>query len=613
MATTTAKPKTKKKQKSKKKSTSQSSSGFLWLPYALLSFLLIAIYHPSVNHGFAVDDKIVIEENTNVQRGIVAIPSIFGNTTFYGFDFEMRDKTYRPMPLSMYAMEISLFGLNPGVHHFFNLFYFLLLGFGIFYLCNRYFFPRHHWALSAGIAAVFIAHPVHVEAVANIKGRDDLVCLLFFIGALIALFKYWNNKNQKWLWLSGVSYLCALFSKEIAVTFLPIFPMAIYFFSQKTTKAKNWQEEIQEIIFPLTRWIPYVGAVLVFFAFRAVAIQGQGFEITAANNALLGFETPVQQLTMTFYVLFLYIKLHLWPNPLLWDYSEGHFQFDQMKMVWGVVSVLLYSGMFFYAVKAFKRKSVYAFGFLFYLITISLVSNVFIKIASTMGERLIFIPSFGLLLAGCYGLYSILRKYQPHGTPSFYSYAIIAILIPFSYLANDRVKDWKDGATLVMHDAQYGNSYRLRKAYIQELADRAPGDKKANQQLALAKVAELVQEKSDDNETWYYYGNLLKSQGQLKEAIVAFQNSINLEENNFASHNLGICYFNLGRNQEAIPHFQKALELEPSQDESSALLAHLYHLSGNYDQAKYYYEYTLQLKPDNVKVKENYQKLLNGN
>ncbi|MEL6925903.1 MAG: tetratricopeptide repeat protein, partial [Bacteroidota bacterium] len=120
-------------------------------------------------------------------------------------------------------------------------------------------------------------------------------------------------------------------------------------------------------------------------------------------------------------------------------------------------------------------------------------------------------------------------------------------------------------------------------------------------------------EKGDDSETWYYYGNLLRDQKQLNEALVAFQNSANLKANKFVYHNLGITYFDLQRYLEAATWFRKALELEPSQLVSANYLAYAYHKHGDRASAEAAYQHAMRLSPNNQELRNNYQVFLNGN
>ena len=108
------------KKKLNKKSPAKRQINNLFA-YGIIGILVFIVYGQTIHYDFVIDDRIVISENKNVQKGIDAIPSIFGNTTFYGFVEGDADKTYRPIPLTSYALEIEIFGLNSHIHHFFNI------------------------------------------------------------------------------------------------------------------------------------------------------------------------------------------------------------------------------------------------------------------------------------------------------------------------------------------------------------------------------------------------------------------------------------------------------------------------------------------------------------
>ncbi len=205
----------------------------------VLFLMGVLLYANTFTHDFAQDDAIVITDNMFTQQGISGIPGILTKDTFFGF-FKDENKAnlvaggrYRPLTLVLFALEYELFGENPTVNHIVNA---LLYGLtGVFlYLLLLQFFPKKKdetksfWIALAG-SLLFIAHPIHTEAVANIKGRDEIMTLLLSLMALFYAFRAYRTKRLGLSVLAGVLFFLALLAKENAITFLAVVPLAFTF------------------------------------------------------------------------------------------------------------------------------------------------------------------------------------------------------------------------------------------------------------------------------------------------------------------------------------------------------------------------------------------------
>ena len=124
----------------------------------------------------------------------------------------------------------------------------------------------------------FIAHPVHVEVVANIKSRDEIVMFLMCILTLNFLWRHVEKENLKFYIASLFAYLIALFSKENSVTFLAIFPLFIYFFSNK---------KLNKIV-ALT--VPYVilAAIFIYIRSKVIGAFDNPSTVSILDNFIVG-------------------------------------------------------------------------------------------------------------------------------------------------------------------------------------------------------------------------------------------------------------------------------------------------------------------------------------
>src|SRR4029077_12117814 len=141
------------------------------------------------------------------------------------------DNNYRPLALLSFMVEKQIFGLDPHIGHLINVLLFALSCVLIYVLLTRL-FPTLNRAFPLLMVLLFVFHPVHVEAVANIKGRDDLLCLLFGIVSLLQVHRYARTLQAASYWSSIVAFAACVLSKESGVTFLLVIPLALYFFTQ---------------------------------------------------------------------------------------------------------------------------------------------------------------------------------------------------------------------------------------------------------------------------------------------------------------------------------------------------------------------------------------------
>ncbi|MCB0754303.1 MAG: hypothetical protein KDB98_01835, partial [Flavobacteriales bacterium] len=162
------------------------SQRLTWFQAAAILFLAVIQYSNTANHDYAWDDAIVITQNTRVQKGLSNIPELFENIK--------SEKTenrygYRPIALLSFATDVEFFGLDPKASHRVNILLYGLLCALIFFFVNSLFsVAGSNWAVWA-VTALFVVHPLHTEVVANIKSRDEILAMLFGLGALLSVRK----------------------------------------------------------------------------------------------------------------------------------------------------------------------------------------------------------------------------------------------------------------------------------------------------------------------------------------------------------------------------------------------------------------------------------------
>ena len=179
-------------------------------------------YSNTLNHNYVWDDLIVVTNNEKVKKGFGGIKEIF---TEYDPSSEKLDEQYgyRPITLSSFALDVEIFGLNPYYGHLMSIIYFSILCVVLF-LCLQMLFYSYSLWLPFFVTLLFVVHPIHVEVVANIKSRDEILALLFGLLALVTATKYIKKDKIYFLLMSVFSFILAILSKEHLTIFSLVIP-----------------------------------------------------------------------------------------------------------------------------------------------------------------------------------------------------------------------------------------------------------------------------------------------------------------------------------------------------------------------------------------------------
>lgn len=440
----------------KKKSAKKTSAPGPWWKktktvYALIAAVCFVLYANTLGNEYALDDAIAITSNSFTKSGFAGIPDLFKYDTFTGFFGTTKELVaggrYRPLSLVTFAVEWQLFGQNPGVSHFINILLYALTGIVLWQLLMRLRPDESKvWFLSLPLVVVllFLAHPLHTEVVANIKGRDDIMALL---GALLAWkysLHYIDGKGLKYGLFSGLALFGGLLSKENAITFLAVIPMAHYFFTDKSIPkiAKNW--------------IPLILGAAVFLALRYAVIGFPKTEVATElmNNPFLGMSGS-EKIATIIYTLGIYVKLLFFPHPLTYDYYPYHIPITGLTDLRFILSAVLYVALGSFALIRLPKKDAISFGILYFFATMTIVSNLFFPIGVFMNERFAYMSSVGwALVAGILLVDRFPRLFKFASGGKVSQYLLIVVLAGFSIKTIARNPNWKNDFTLFQHDVK---------------------------------------------------------------------------------------------------------------------------------------------------------------
>lgn len=542
----------------------------------LLFITSLALYVNTWKNEYALDDQLAIYDNSFVKKGFGGIYEIITHDAFVGFFGEHGAKLisggrYRPFSFITFAVEWELFGQNPFVGHFINNILYGLLCSLIFVFLHKMFRNSPYNSIKDLLISIpfigvflFCIHPIHTEVVANIKGRDEILALLFGISSFLCFISYIEKQNNKTLISLFLTLFLAFFSKENAITFLAIFPLILFY--KKNTLWEQKELKSYGIIL-------FTTLIYLFFRFNFTesSVTSESSEIL--NNPF-AYAQGSERWGTTLYSFWLYLKLLWFPHPLTHDYYFNQIPYKSLSHPMSLAAILALIGLFFYIIKNRKSKSIIWFGVLFFVATFSIVSNIFFQVGIIMNERFVFAPSLGftIILAYIYHHFFI-SKYK---TVAIFIFGISSLLFSVKTIA--RNQDWKNNLTLFEADYKTSNqSAKVATALGGTYSEMADTSKALSSKNYFYKKGEEILTHSlsiypENSQTWLLLGNIyFKRDNDVSKAKSYYKKAMEYRSMQFfdANFNLGVIYYNENNMDSAYFFIKAAHEIKPNHNETS--------------------------------------------
>jgi len=549
--------------------------GALWVGLAasILGFLL---YANTLGHQYALDDFSIIKSNWITKGGLKNIGLIFSTEYRFG-SWNSVGSLYRPIPLTMFTLEWQLSPDNPRLGHILNALFYALTGWVLWTTWRRV-LVDYPPVLAAIAVLVFMAHPIHTEVVANIKSRDEILALLFGTLTLRAIWEYIEKEDTKWLLLAVLAYTIAMFSKESSITFMAVFPLAMWYF------APNSVGKIAKVSAVLL--VPAV----IFLFIRLFILYAQPYQerYSILDNFMAETKNKGAQLASAFMMCGRYLWTLIFPHPLVSDMG-----YPQTKLVtfadWrALAGFFSYVGMGIWAVLNIQRKHFLSFAILFYLATFSVFSNVFMQIGTSYGERLLYIPSFGFALAigwlfcKIFKINDLTEIWNPNGKGTALWLAVGILIGMYALKTITRNGAWYDSASLYAADLpnspncaklNYHNALEMVRIGMDEKESIVKDVEQVRLGIAgYDKCIELYPQYHDAYGSrglaYFRLGEVLKNPEEQRAAwdqsLADYQESLKYRYNNSeVLSNMGKIYFTRGQPEKAEEVYRKSVEFDP--------------------------------------------------
>lgn len=509
-----------------------------------LFIVILTTFYPVLENKFTNwDDPVYVTRNNDIRSLSPAnIRRIFTSSCC---------AHYHPLTVLSLAAEFRIYKLFPFFYHADNL---------ILHYCNcllllwlLFLITQNSW-ISFFAALLFAVHPMHVESVAWVSGRKDVLFTFFYLSSFISYIYYRRNDKPVCLALSVALFVLSMLSKESAVM-LPLALIAYDYFIFGKIRLKD------KAVFLVLALIFGVIAIYSQRASGAMITEGYFFSAHTLRNFLYSF--------------FFYINKFIFPFKLSCFYNLPVFSADFLVETAMAASVLAVSFVLY------NNKKEAVFALVFYFVNIIL----FLQLIpegygyAAVCDRYTYVPyvGFAMLVAG--GIKGLIELNIKSG-----KYIIIAAMVFaafFAFVASQRCKIWHDSYTL-WSDAIKNNPLNDRAYANRGFAETEDGFNDA----ALVDFERSVELNFNIAKVHFEMGNIYFSRKQYDMAAESYLNAIKVDPSAPSSHfYLGLAYNLENKDNDAIDEFNAAARLDPNYTETYYALGNTYFKLGQYDKA----------------------------
>ncbi|HXE98650.1 MAG TPA: tetratricopeptide repeat protein [Dongiaceae bacterium] len=515
----------------------------------VLIVINLAVYMQVGNHQFLdYDNEVYVTSNPHVAGGITGENIMWAFTSVYAGN-------WHPITWLSHMADVQLFGMTPRGHHLANVVIHTISAVILLLLLFRV--TGSLWQ-SSFVAALFALHPLHVESVAWVAERKDVLSAFFWFLTLLIYSEYAKKPKPALYFFTLFSFVLGLMSKPMLVT-LPVVMLMMDYWPLGRFRGREQGGGACRLFGSGAALMALVKEKIPFFACSLVSavvtIYAQHSGGAMSDLDAVSFGLRIEN-ALTAYVK--YIGMTFWPHDLAVFYPLS-FYIPLRQTISSLLVLLLLSAI---AVRARHRNPCLALGWFWFLVTLVPVIGLVQVGGQSMADRYTYIPVTGLFIMTAWGV-PLLTKGLPHreGILALLAGTVIAAS---AALAWQQLRYWRDSITLYRHTLQattgnYWINYNLGVA----LAGKGDLDG------AIQEYRETLRIKPDYAKAHNNLGFALASKGNLDAAMQEFQEALRINPNDMDVHNnLGLVLARKGNLDAAIREFREALRINPDYAEA---------------------------------------------
>ncbi|RJR41808.1 MAG: hypothetical protein C4576_17070 [Desulfobacteraceae bacterium] len=491
-----------------------------------LAGLTLLLYQQVQSYNFVnFDDYEYILDNPYVRHGLSMDGLLWAFTHSYSFN-------WHPLTWISHMVDCELFGLNPGAHHMTNLLIHAANTLLLFHVLHR--MTKALWR-SALVAALFSIHPLHVESVAWISERKDVLSAFFFLLTFLAYFRYGRKKTAGSYLPVLLFFALGLMSKPMIVT-TPFVLLLIDFWPLK----RDSEPAVKLILEKIPLLLLSAGSCMVTYLIHSSAgsISTMPLSIRIEN----GLVSYVSYLWKTFWPIDLFC---FYPHPLA-------------GLGYNAVGAGLFLLVITSAVLIFARRLPYLpTGWLWFLGMLVPVSGIVQAGGHSMADRYTYLPLIGIFVLLCWGFTDLLDRVPLRAR--WRALLAIFLMLPLPAITYKQIGYWRDSVTLFQREIELTGQKHIGYTHLGSSYDLM-----GKRDLAIANLTEALRIMPDYEEAHYCYANVLMGKGDFVGAEKEFSRVLSRNPKHYkAWNNLGLVLVKLGREKEALSSFISAHRIKP--------------------------------------------------
>ena len=552
------------------------------LIYLLLVLTTVTVFWQVRNHEFInLDDSKYVTENRHVQNGLTLDSMIWAFTT-------TQVANWHPLTWLSHMLDCQLYGLNPKGHHLTNVFLHLLNTLLLFFILQR--MTGALWR-SGLVAAFFALHPLHVESVAWVAERKDVLSTLFWLLTMWGYIWYVERPRLTRYLLTLLAFTLGLMTKPMLVTMpcvlllLDYWPLKRFQLSQPGGDTPATTGIFKE------QGVPFLRLLLEKTPFFALAAASSivTFLAQRSGGAVSALDVyPVKIRIANALVSYVsYIGQMVWPRGLAVFYPHPGTHLPG----WHAVGAgLLLACISIAVIRAARRHPYLAVGWLWYLGTLVPVIGLVQVGAQAMADRYTYVPLIGLFVIIAWSIPDLLAG--NHYRKIVLSMAVGTVLLALTVSSWLQVQHWKNNLTLFKHALKVtAKNYVAHDSLGNALAQQGKVEEAIDHYYEALKIKPNLVNLHNN------LGVALLEQRKVKEAMSHYDIALRLNADYAETYNnFGVAWFTVGEFDKAIAHYHEALRLDPAYGKAHNNMGNALVEHGRFEEAILHYSKALETK-----------------
>ena len=455
---------------------------------------------------------------------------------------------WHPLTWLSFMLDIELYGLNAGGHHLTSVLFHIVNTLLLFLLLRR--MTAALWA-SAFVAALFALHPLHVESVAWVAERKDVLSTFLGLLSLISYVRYTQQQSRSWYGLALLCFMLALMAKPMLVT-LPFVLLLLDYWPLGRLKFNSAfrlqsSDKISSVFSLLFEKIPFfiltaASCVVTYYA------QQSGGSLMPSDMFPLG--SRIANAVVSYVG---YMGKMFWPAQLAVFYP-----YPDSFAVWKVAAAAaVLVAIFIWVTVQIRKRPYLVVGWLWYFGTLVPVIGLVQVGGQAMADRYTYVPLIGLFIMIAWGGAELVGRWRLKRIRV--AIALGAVLMALMIVARIQTGHWANSITVFEHAIKAtGGSWVAHNNLGKALTDLGSSTE------AFQHYSAALRHNPNSAHIHVNFGSALLAQGKIDEAVDHFDHALKLDPDfTEAYNNLGLAHVRLGKIEDAIYYFRIALEKNP--------------------------------------------------